>query len=389
MKDVRIGIIGVGNMGSAHARCLTAGDVPPLRLTALCDTDPARRTALLETFPQVPVFETHRQLLESGLTDAVIIATPHYFHPTVACDAFAAGQHVMTEKPAGVRVSDVQRMIRAAEESGCVFGIMFNQRTNPLFARARQLVQSGALGVPKRLTWIVTNWYRTQSYYDSGSWRATWCGEGGGVLMNQAPHNLDIWQWIFGMPKTVHAFCREAQYHHIEVEDEATIYATYENGATATFLTTTGEFPGTNRLEIVGDRGKLVLENGVMKRWDLPFSEREFCFRKNPPALPEIPCETVTADAPETAHRGILQNFAGAILHGEPLLAPGKEGLFELTLSNAAYLSSWTGKTVTLPLDTAQFDALLAQKIATSALKTPGKKEALSTAYKQRWQVNW
>lgn len=391
MKQVRMGIIGVGVMGSAHANCLIRGEIADMVLTALCDTDPARRAQLKETYPDIPVFETHRALLESGLTDAVLIATPHYFHPTIAADSLSAGQHVLSEKPAGVRVSDVEGLGKLAEQCGKVFGIMFNQRTNPLFQKAKELVQSGRLGEPKRFVWIVTNWYRHQAYYDSGSWRATWSGEGGGVLMNQAPHNLDLWQWIFGMPKSVRAFCREGQYHNIEVEDDATIYAEYENGATALFVTSTGELPGTNRLEVCGDRGKLVLENGELRFWELPYAEREICYTAKD--LPDASVASMTEIKPEgeeSAHPGILRNFAANILRGEPLLAPGAEGVYELTISNAAYLSSWTGETVNLPLDTARFDALLEERAKRSEKKhTSEKNEALSDFYKQKWQVNW
>ncbi len=263
MDKLRVGIIGVGNMGSAHAKNIYEGRIEHMRLAALCDTDAEKRMRCNSFWPDVAVFDNADDLLASGLVDAVIIATPHYYHPPLAIRAFEAGCHVLTEKPVGVSLSAAVHMSEAADKSGKVFGIMFNQRTDPLFSRAREIVRSGELGQPKRLTWIITNWYRTQHYYDSGDWRATWSGEGGGVLLNQAPHNLDIWQWIFGMPESVRAVCRVGQYHHIEVEDEATIYARYSDGAFATFITSTGEYPGTNRLEIVGDRAKLVLEGGA------------------------------------------------------------------------------------------------------------------------------
>ena len=259
MRSVRIGIAGVGNMGFAHADSVFRGEISNLSLAALCDTCLDRRAFLAERFPGIPVFATHNEMLESGLCEAILIATPHKFHPQIAIDAFAQGVHVLAEKPAGVSISDVSAMNEAAKNSGLVFAIMFNQRTNPLYRKAKEIVASGELGAPKRLVWIITNWYRTQSYYNSGSWRATWSGEGGGVLLNQAPHNLDIWQWIFGMPKKIRAFCAVGKYHDINVEDDATIYAEYENGAVATFITTTGEYPGTNRLEISGDLGKSYL----------------------------------------------------------------------------------------------------------------------------------
>ena len=202
-------------------------------------------------------FSDYHEMFASGLIDAVLIATPHYLHPTIAIDGFAAGLHVLTEKPAGVYTNQVQMMNDAAKASDRVFGIMYNQRTNPQFQKIREIIKSGRLGECKRLIWIITNWYRTQAYYDSGTWRATWAGEGGGVLINQCPHNLDLWQWMFGMPTRVRATCHYGKWHNIEVEDEVTAYAEYANGASAVFITTTGEAPGTNRLEVTGDRGKV------------------------------------------------------------------------------------------------------------------------------------
>lgn len=387
-RTLRFAVVGLGNMGSAHAEAIFGGKVPEATLGAVCDIAPERRAWAAEHLPGVPVYDTFDGLLAAGQADAVVLATPHYYHPPMAVAAFAGGLHVLTEKPAGVQISAVQQMCRAAEQSGRVFGIMFNQRTHPLFQRARQIVQGGELGELKRLQWTVTNWYRTQAYYNSGNWRASWAGEGGGVLLNQAPHQLDLWQWIFGMPTAVWASCTCARYHHIEVEDDATIFARYANGATATFITTTGEFPGTNRLEIAGDRGKLVLENNCLHWWKLGRPEREVCYD---PAggEPEVTYEEIRPEAPETAHNGILRNFTAAVLHGEPLLAPGYDGLNELTISNAAYLSAWTGKTVELPLDTALFDRLLAERAANSAYHgTQGCGEA-DGQYKSRWNVNW
>ncbi len=392
MNNIRIGIIGIGNMGSAHANCIGNGEIEGMMLTAVCDIDPKRTDKYIESGSEIAVFQNYEELLQSKVIDAVLIAVPHRLHATIAIEALQAGLHVLTEKPVDIRVSQAERLNETAEKSGKVFGIMFNQRTNPLFQRARDIVQSGQLGELKRSVWIVTNWYRTQRYYDSGDWRATWAGEGGGVLMNQAPHNLDLWQWICGMPVSVTGYCDVAKYHVIEVEDDATVLVRYANGATGTFITSTGEYPGTNRLEISGDLGKLVLENGVLKHWKLETSEREICCtsEKGMPK-PEYEYTELVQDGRESAHKGILQNFANAILHGEELLALGTDGIKELTLSNAAYLSSWQGnKEIVLPFDAAEFDRLLDEKIRTSIWREETVKEVgASTEYKERWKVNW
>ncbi len=388
--DIRVGIIGLGNMGTAHATAIAGGEINGLTLAAIADTDPARLDFAAQRFSAAARFDSAAALLASGLVDAVIVATPHWFHPSIVAAALEQGLHALSEKPAGVSVSQLAAVRAAQAKTGAVFGIMFNQRTNPLFAKARQLVRSGELGAPKRLVWIITNWYRNQAYYDSGAWRASWRGEGGGVLINQAPHNLDLVQWIFGMPARVWATCEEGKYHSIEVEDDATIQMRYANGAAATFITTTGEHPGTNRLEISGDRGKLVLEDSTLKYWKLDGSEREFCFDPTRSTPPTVTYTEEKQTVPETAHKGILQNWADAIRYGTPLLAPGLEGENELTLSNAAYLSSWTGKWVELPLDTAAFDAELAKRVATSRYDSKAvTPEETDGKYKDRWSVKW
>lgn len=393
MEQIRLGILGLGNMGSGHLQNILDGKCPSVTVTAACDIAPEKRERAQALCPKLHLYETAEQLMDSGEIDALLIAVPHYDHPTYAIKAFERGLHVLTEKPAGVYTRQVREMNAAADKAGVKFGIMFNQRTNPLFQKAKEIVQSGQLGAPKRLVWIITNWYRTQAYYNSGTWRASWNGEGGGVLLNQAPHNLDLWQWIFGVPQRIHASCAVGKYHNINVEDDVSIFAEYDNGATATFLTTTGEAPGTNRLEISGDLGKLVIEQGTLKWWRLEQSEREFCFMAEQGfGLPPVEYEEFTAPEPE-GHPIVLEAFAQAILHGTPMVADGREGLNSLMISNAAYLSSWTGEWVDLPADEEAFERHLTalrerEAAAPAQKKSPAKAEEVSSL-KQRWQVRW
>ncbi len=390
MNAVRVGIIGIGNMGTAHAKCIYSGKIEGMTLAAVCDIRPNRLEFCRENFENVPRFDDAECMLRSGQIDAVIIAVPHRLHTHFAKIALQVGLHVLVEKPVDVTITKARELNALAQQSDRVFGIMFNQRTNPLFVKAREIVQSGQLGELKRSVWIITNWYRTQFYYDSGSWRATWAGEGGGVLLNQCPHQLDLWQWICGMPTSVTAFCDVAKYHHIEVEDDVTVFTRYANGATGTFITSTGECPGTNRLEISGDRGKLVLEDGKLKWWRLNRAEREICFTEQHGFVqPQTDYEEILPDTPETAHAGILQNFTNAILKGEALLAPGIEGINELTISNAAYLSAWKGGApVQIPFDNGEFDRLLQEKAEKSVFKE-SHDEATGEGYSPRWQVRW
>lgn len=371
MEQVKLGIIGVGNMGSDHAKRIVNGDAPEIKLVAVADCAENRRSWAKENLPaEVQIFAEGDDLIDSKVCDAVLIAVPHYQHPILAMRAFEKGQHVMCEKPAGVYTKIVREMNEAAAKSGKVFGMMFNQRTNCVYRKMHEMVQSGELGAIKRVNWIITNWYRTQSYYDSGSWRATWDGEGGGVLLNQCPHNLDLLQWICGMPSRVRAFCHEGKWHNIEVEDDVTAYLEFPNGATGVFVTTTGDAPGTNRLEITLEMGKLVCENDELTLWKLSQNEREFCYNAQGGfAKPEMKKIKVETDGENPQHNGVLRAFAANILRGEPLVAGGEEGINGLTLSNAMHLSSWLDKTIELPLDEDLFLEELNKRRASSCKK--------------------
>lgn len=368
MEQVRIGIIGLGNMGSEHARYIADGKVPGARLGAVCDINPERLSMATRALgSEIKIFSNADDLFASGTVDAVIIAVPHYSHPAVAIQAFKAGLHVMTEKPAGVYIRQVREMNEAAAASGKVFGIMYNQRTNPLYKKLRELVKSGELGELKRSVWIITNWYRSQSYYNSGGWRATWKGEGGGVLINQCPHQLDLWQWICGMPIRVRAFCKFGRYHNIEVEDDVTAYVEYENGATGVFITTTGETPGTNRLELAGDHGKVVIEDGKLTFWRLRVPERQFNSEFTGGfGTPECWKCDIPVDGTESGHAGITADWVQAILKSTPLLAPGMEGINGLQISNAIHLSTWLDNWVGIPADEELYLKMLQERINNS-----------------------
>jgi predicted dehydrogenase len=371
MDKVRLGIIGIGNMGTGHLEYLLKGEVPNAEVTAVCDIDPKRLQWARERLGEkVQLFEDVDALLDSDAVEAVIVATPHYYHPPMAIKALKKGLHVLIEKPAGVYTKQVREMNEVAKKTDKVFGIMYNQRTNPLYQKVKDLIESGEIGELRRTNWIITNWYRSQSYYNSGGWRATWAGEGGGVLLNQDPHQLDLWQWTCGMPKRVRAFCYYGKYHDIEVEDDVTAYVEYENGATGLFITTTGEAPGTNRFEISGDKGKLVIEDGKLTFYRLRVSERQFNKEYTGGfGQPECWKCDVPVSGVATEHAGITRNFVDAILKGTPLLAPGIEGIRGLTLSNAMHLSSWTDSWVDLPINEDLYYEKLQEKIKSSNFK--------------------
>lgn len=392
MNKVRVAVIGVGNIGSAHTNSLYSGKIENAELAAICDNDKNKENILKEKFPDVKFYNDYNLLLNDNEIDAVIISVPHPLHSEIALKALKHNKNVLTEKPADIRADSAADVIKAAKLSKSVFAIMFNQRTNPLFKKAKQIVSSGELGELKRAVWIVTNWYRSQSYYDSGSWRATWAGEGGGVLLNQAPHNLDILQWICGMPESVSAKTSIAKYHNIEVEDDAVINISFKNGAIGTFITSTGEYPGTNRLEISGTGGKIVIENGKLCFYKLKTDEKTVRFSdKNMSPKIETEYSEILPAEKETAHRGIIQNFVNAILFGEELISPGEEGINELLISNAAYLSSWNdSKSVPIPFDNKEFDKKLSALQKKSSYKPEkGSISNYSGDYSSRWSVKW
>ncbi|OUS78246.1 oxidoreductase [Paenibacillus sp. MY03] len=369
MSIVRLGVIGLGNMGKGHIGYMQRGEVKGVKLTAVSDSaEPGQLWAKENLGDDVTLFTDPFVMMDSGLIDAVLIATPHYSHPELAIAAFQRNLHVLCEKPAGVYTKQVREMNDAAARTDVKFSMMYNQRTNPLYQKLKDLVDSGELGEIRRTNWIITNWYRSQSYYDSGTWRATWEGEGGGVLINQDPHQLDLWQWTINMmPKRVRAFCYFGKHRNIEVEDDVTAFVEYENGATGVFVTTTGEAPGTNRLEISGDRGKVVIEDNKLTFWRLRVSEREFnaTFTGGFGAPECWKCE-VPVHGTNPDHKGIMQNFVNAILHDEALIAPGEEGIKGLMISNAMHLSTWTDNWVDLPIDEELYYSYLQQKIEES-----------------------
>ena len=367
MEKVRLGLVGLGNMGKSHRTLLRSGQVPNMELTAIC----GRAATLPEPEPGEEQFTDVDEMIRSGLIDALLIATPHFSHTTIGIAALNAGLHVCVEKPLSVHKADCERLIAAhAARPELVFAAMFQMRTAPLWQEVRKLVRSGQLGTIRRIHWDCSDWFRSEFYYASGGWRATWKGEGGGVLLNQCPHHLDLFQWIFGLPQKVHGFCQFGRYHQIEVEDDVTAYFHFADGSHAVFNTSTGETPGNQRLEIIADNGRVTVQpekiswikNLVpMNQWS---QETTSGFAKPDTELVEIPVPARTGQ-----HAEILQNFADAILHGTPLLTPAAEGLHSIELANAILLSSWLGRTIDLPMDAAHYERELQHRINTSTFQ--------------------
>ena len=376
MENVRYGVIGIGNMGTSHSGWLAGGKIPGATLTAVCDIDEKRRAWAKENLPEVAVFENYKELLDSSLVDAVIIAVPHYLHPEMAIESLKRNINTMVEKPAGVYASQIREMNAEAEKHPDVkFAMMFNQRTNPLYQKVKEILDAGTIGELRRVTWIITSWWRTQKYYDSSAWRATWAGEGGGVLVNQAPHQLDLLQWLCGMPSLMEAHLKYGSHRDITVEDDVTAYFEYPNGATGTFITCTHDALGTDRLEIHGDNGKIIITDSkcvTVKKMDKPEDvwNHELDFRQ---MLALVKGQTQqklyteeTFECPENwdqQHIDVLINFTNAIAKGEELIAPGAEGIKAVEIANAMFLSDWLGHAVTIPVDDELFYEKLQEKV--------------------------
>ena len=368
-KKIRLGIIGLGAQGGMYASLIAEGRVPNIELGAISDIDPEKAAVAATQYPDVPFFGEYRELLDSGTVDAVVTTVPHYLHPEIGIAALGRGIHALVEKPAGVYTQQVDELNEfAAAHPDVTFGIMFNQRANPLYVRLKEIIDAGEIGDILRSNWIITTWWRPQGYYDQSEWRATWGGEGGGVLVNQAPHQLDLWQWLCGVPKSVFAKVSYGFRRDIVVEDEVTAVVDYGNGATGIFVTATHDLVGTDRLEILGTAGKIVVEGSrtaTVTRLLKP--ERELSASMDMEDVKKLfmgsgdTSELYTQETIEfestwgTQHADVLQNFAAAVLDGTPLLAAGSDGVKGVRLANAIHLSSWKEREVPLDFDDAEF----------------------------------
>jgi UDP-N-acetyl-2-amino-2-deoxyglucuronate dehydrogenase len=376
MKQVRLGIVGLGAQGGAYAGFIAEGRVKNMVIGAICDNDPDKKAVAAEKYPDVPFYDNYTEMLESGDVDAVVTCVPHYLHPEMGIEALSKNIHALVEKPAGVYTKQVKELNEfAATKPELTYAIMFNQRTNPLYQKLKELIDSGEIGSIRRTNWMITTWWRPQGYYNQSEWRATWGGEGGGVLVNQAPHQIDLLQWICGMPKKVSSTVKYGYQRDIAVEDEVTAVFEYENGGTGVFVTCTHDVLGTDRFEILGDNGKIVVDDSkkiTIKRLKKP--EPEMNATMDMRDVMSIFMGGDTSDIYSTEeivfesvwggqHIAVLENFAGNIVDGTPLVAPGSDGINGVALANAIHLSSWLGKEVELPFDEELFLAELNKKI--------------------------
>ena len=370
-KMVKLGVIGLGNIAQQHINNVLQGEVKNTKLIAVCS-----RQQPQNKLDGVHHFNNYQALIDSGIVDAVLIATPTMSHFEIAQYALEKNIHVLLEKPIGLSAYEGEKLVASAQP-GTQFALMLNQRTDANYVKIKQIVDSGVLGKITRTNWTMTNWFRPEIYFQASDWRATWKGEGGGALVNQCIHNIDIFQWICGVPVAINGFCEFGKYHDIEVEDEVTAYFRYANKATGVFVASTGEAPGVNRFDVIGDKGSLHFDSGKLIQKLNKQSTQTFSRNTTDMfGMPEVETTDVTVNDKVNQHAIILNNFVRAILFGEPLMTPAHAGLASLDIANGILMSSWTNQQVSLPLDRQAYQQQLAKKIVSSKLRVKSKIQA-------------
>lgn len=364
-EQVRLGVVGLGNIAQQHIQNVVNGHVADCKVTAVC----TRSGQSLAQQLNIAHFDNADSLIGSGVCDAVLVATPTYTHTDIGAAVLNAGLHLLMEKPLDLSLKHAEETL-ALQGGGQIFALMLNQRTDPLFLAMQEVIANGTIGEITRTHWTMTNWFRPEVYFQVSDWRATWQGEGGGLLLNQCIHNLDIFQWLCGMPSKVQAFCRFGHTHNIEVEDEATAYFEYANGASGVFIGSTGEAPGVNRFDIIGDNGSLSFDGETLWFTENKQSTSEFSRNtRDMFGMPETSRREIVVDRSVNQHALVLSNFVAAITQGAELIAPASEGLASLELANAMLLSSWERRSLTLPLNADEYQIALQKKLETSSLR--------------------
>lgn len=360
---VKFGIVGLGHQGFNYAGFLYRGKIANSELRAVCSSNSAKKDLVEEELPGVKFYLDYEEMLKSGVIDAVIITTPHYQHIAYGKKALENDIHLLIEKPVGVYSKEARELNDLAQiKTNLSFGIIFNQRCNPLYQDLKDLIDNNELGDIRRCNWFITSWWRPHAYYEGSKWRGTWSGEGGGVLLNQSPHQLDLWQWICGMPEKIFSKVKFGYKKDIAVEDEVTALVEYANGSTGVFTTCTHDILGSDRFEIHGDLGKIIVEDGnklIIKKLDK--SEVEISKEVSREEVGEIvdrgyPRDKYQEEIREyesegSNHCSLIENFANNILNGEDLIAPGLEGINQLILANGILLSTWLSREIDLPFD--------------------------------------
>lgn len=353
MEQVSVALIGFGGMGRIYAQMIFAGLAPGMKLAGVCCRNEEGQLLLKEKFPGVAVYMDAEDMASHGEDyDAVIIVTPHTTHIPIGWQFARLGKHILMDKPAGISAGEVEDLVRYCEEQGLAFSMIFNNRQLPIFRAVKEKLDSGILGTLHRAVWVCNDWYRSPAYHASAGWRSSWAGECGGMMVNQNPHFLDMWNWFFGLPDKVYASMEFGRYNDFLVDDAIDLQLHYDSGFHGTFVSATGEAPGINRLEIWGSKGRLTMEGNKITLAENELSVEEFG-RINQEKFAKIPYSVTeeTFDGQVNPYGIIMSNFANHLLHGEELLTTGRDGLRQIQLANAIYVSGWEERKVTLPVE--------------------------------------
>ena len=366
MEQVRMALIGFGGMGSKYAAMIRNGQIDGMVLAGVCCRNAPGQKVLREEYPGVAIYRDVKDTLAHAAEfDAALIVTPHTSHVEIARQMVAAGKHILLDKPAGVYARQVRELTEQAEKAGVSFGMMFNNRANPAFGKARELLQSGAIGTPVRAVWVCNTWFRTPAYHKSAPWRSSWNGECGGLLINQSQHYLDLWLWLLGMPDKVYTDLSFGRYVPITVDDAVDMQLLYDNGLHGTFISSTGEAPGVNRLEIWGDKGRLCVEDTARVFLDENEVSTTRFAAESTQVYGDLPhhCRELPVEPTPEMYQTILRNFCDHLRKGTPMIADGTDGLRAVELTNGAYVSAWLERKVQLPVEDGVFEELLHKKM--------------------------
>ena len=368
MEKIRAAVVGFGGMGRQYVQMLDNGEIDDMVLAGVCCRNEKGQNEIRTAYPGVSVYPNVEAMFGcKNEFAAAVVVTPHATHVEIGKMAAAAGKHILLDKPAGISTKEVKELLVAAERAGVSLGMIFNTRMNRVFFRAKEMIERGELGRLNRAVWISNIWFRTPAYHNSASWRSTWAGEHGGLLINQSQHFLDVWQWLFGMPDHVLATVECGKYSDITVDDSMDVQFFYDNGLHGTFIASSGEYPGVNRLEIWGTKGRLCIEDSSQILFDENVVPTDEFSSRNQEiyGMPEHHAREITVEKRGAeGYQKIFRNFTDHLRYGEPLLATGEDGLRGVMIANGAYLSSWLKKKVDFPIDDERYAAMLEEKAA-------------------------
>ena len=367
---MKLGIAGIGVIGESYLKLFKEGRIKEGEVAAVASRNTQRVEKILEklNLQEVRVYGSLKEMLEKESLSGVIITTPHKLHVSMMKEALQMGVSVLTDKPLSSTRKEAEEMaVFAKDYPDLVKGVLFNKRANPIHKEIKKIIESGELGILRRALYEVTDYYRSHRYYEESGWRGTYEEEGGGVLMNQAVHQMDLLTWFTDLPKEVMAFLKEGSHRPMTTENDAYLHLFYEGGGVGHFITSTHESPGVHRLELSFDQGQILMENEkTLKITKLQEPEEDFS-RKTETLFAHVPGTLEVKEfeplEDKEEHVRTIENFIRAIEGKEKIQSSLEEAVKSITLVNAAYLSHFTGKKGAMDFSLEEYDRELHRKI--------------------------